>query len=276
MPTAAVLGSPITHSLSPVIHRAAYKACGLKDWRYSAIKCDEAGLPARLDEMRADPEWRGASLTMPLKLAAAELVDELAGVAASVECVNTLVSVDGGVVGHNTDADGILGALAEIGIDRVDGPVVILGSGATARAALAAAAQLRAPRIDLVVRVASRATPTVRVARAFHLRTNVTPWSAAAANITDAALVIATIPRDVSDELAKTKWPKSAALLDVLYDPWPTPLAAAATKAKAPVVGGMAVLAHQGAHAFQLMTGLAAPLEAMRAAGEKALAARGS
>ncbi|MFN2625358.1 MAG: shikimate dehydrogenase, partial [Mycobacteriales bacterium] len=207
MPRAAVLGSPIAHSLSPVVHRAAYKAAGLKDWRYTAVKCDEAALAARLAEMRADGDWAGLSLTMPLKIAAVGLMDEVVGDAAVVEAVNTVVFGRTGLVGHNTDVAGLLGALSEIGVTRVDAPVVILGGGGAARAALAAAAALRAPRIDLVVRVASRATPLTHVARALHLRVGVTPWSAVETTIHDAALVIATTPREVTDPLAKRPWP---------------------------------------------------------------------
>ncbi|MBL7502207.1 shikimate dehydrogenase [Frankia sp. CNm7] len=105
---AAVLGSPIGHSLSPVLHRAAYQALGLSDWTYTAINTDEAALPSLLTWLRSEPSWAGLSLTMPLKTAAVGLVDRLDDTAALVGAVNTVVvEPDGTLAGHNTDIAGI-------------------------------------------------------------------------------------------------------------------------------------------------------------------------
>src|SRR5262249_33363122 len=134
MPRAAVLGSPIGHSLSPVLHLAAYDALGL-DWRYQAVDCDEHRLRPFLAAL--DGEWVGLSLTMPLKRLALELADEVSPLAAMVGAANTLLHRDGSWFAENTDVGGIVDALREAGVERPR-TAVILGAGGTAQAALAA------------------------------------------------------------------------------------------------------------------------------------------
>src|SRR5215467_10248193 len=135
---AAVLGSPIAHSLSPVLHRAAYWELGLDDWSYQAIDCDEAGLPALLDG--CGPDWAGLSLTMPLKRAVLPLLDRTEPPVTEVGAANTVVFAAEQRLGYNTDVLGIVRALAchGIGAGASPGQAAILGSGATAGAALAA------------------------------------------------------------------------------------------------------------------------------------------
>jgi len=111
---AAVLGSPIAHSLSPALHRAAYTALGLTDWSYQAIECDQAALPALL--AGCGPDWAGLSLTMPLKRAVLPLLDRTDPVAADVGAANTVVFGDGGRHGYNTDVPGMIAALAGAGL----------------------------------------------------------------------------------------------------------------------------------------------------------------
>ena len=131
-----MLGSPISHSLSPVLHRAAYAELGLTWWRYEAIECDEAGLPALLDS--CGPDWAGLSLTMPLKRVALTVADEVSPLAQAVGAANTLVfSPDGGRRADNIDVAGMVSALREAGLTRVE-QAVILGAGGTAQSALAA------------------------------------------------------------------------------------------------------------------------------------------
>jgi len=124
---AAVLGRPIAHSLSPALHRAAYAALGL-DWSYDAVDCGPDELAALLDGL--GPEWRGLSLTMPLKAAVLPLLDDVAPLAAAVAAANTVVLRDGRRSGHNTDVHGIVAALAEVGVTSVS-RAVVLGGGAT-------------------------------------------------------------------------------------------------------------------------------------------------
>ena len=108
---AAVLGSPIAHSLSPVLHRAGYQALGLDGWSYQAIECDEARLPALISG--CGPDWAGLSLTMPLKRAVLPLLDEAEPLVAEVGAANTVIFDAGRRSGHNTDVPGMIAALAE-------------------------------------------------------------------------------------------------------------------------------------------------------------------
>ena len=230
----AVLGQPVGHSLSPAIWRAAFAATGL-DWTYDAIECDEAGLPSWLRSAASDPAWRVVSLTMPLKHAAWLAVDECR---APVEAVNTVLFEAGRTVGHNTEVHGVLGAVAEL--DVVPKRVAVLGGGGTAKAVVAACATWEAEHV-----LVTRET-----------------WGSAYAEMARADLVVNTTPAGAADGL---EW-AGGALLDVLYAPWPTPLALAAAAAGAPVAGGLSVLIHQAAEAFHIATGLTAPLPAMRGA----------
>ena len=124
---AAVLGSPIEHSLSPVLHTAAYAALGLAAWTYTAIECDEAGLPALLASR--DRQWAGLSLTMPLKRAVLPLLDTAEPLVADVGCANTVIFAAGARQGHNTDVPGMVNALTAAGVSG-SGPVLLLGAEA--------------------------------------------------------------------------------------------------------------------------------------------------
>ena len=117
---AAVLGAPIAHSLSPVLHRAAYQALGLTGWSYEAIECDAARLPAVLDG--CGPQWAGLSLTMPLKRAVLPLLDETDPLAREVGAANTVVFTGGRRHGHNPDVPGMIAALAGAGLAPAAGP----------------------------------------------------------------------------------------------------------------------------------------------------------
>lgn len=300
---AGVLGSPIAHSLSPVLHRAAYAALGL-DWAYDVVECDAAALPAVLAAFAAAPPpgVAGVSLTMPLKSAAWRLVAELAPSARAVGAVNTVLfgaaagggpaaggsgEVPGGcgevpagggqvpgTVGHNTDVTGLVAAVREAGFDRAPAPVVLLGGGGAARAGLGALARLGAGEAAVVVRDPARAEPLAELGRRLGLRVRVAGWASARREVAAAALVVATTPPGATDGLAAGGWPGGGALVDVCYAPWPTALGRAAAAAGVPVVGGLAMLVGQAAEAVELMTGRPAPVAAMRAAGEAALAAR--
>jgi shikimate dehydrogenase len=249
-----VLGRPIAHSLSPRLHRAAYAALGL-DWTYDAVEVGEAELPAFLDGL--DDTWAGLSLTMPLKQAVLPLLDEVSDLARDVAAANTVVLRDGRRTGSNTDVHGMVAALREAGVTTVERPVV-LGGGATARSAVAALAALGARRPVLVVRAEPR--ETLAAAGRLGVRPTVTAYDPAVLEECD--LLISTLPAGAADALAPHVRDVPA-LLDVVYDPWPTPLAAAC---RGTVVSGVAMLLHQAAAQVELMTGRPAPLEAMRRA----------
>lgn len=269
---AAVLGSPIAHSLSPVLHRAAYEELGLTDWSYDRFEIDEAALPGFLAEL--GPEWAGLSLTMPLKRAVIPLLDEISETAASVEAVNTLVvTEDGRRVGDNTDIPGMVAALRERGIEQVDS-AAILGAGATASSALAALARICTGEVVAYVRSESRAAEMRQWGERLDVEVRTADW-AEADRALRAPLVIATTPAGTTDALTASVPERPATLFDVLYDPWPTALAARWSMFGGAVVSGLDLLVHQAVLQVEQMTGRApAPVEAMRKAGERALAAR--
>ncbi|MFF9626104.1 shikimate dehydrogenase [Streptomyces griseosporeus] len=269
---AAVLGKPIAHSLSPVLHRAAYAELGLEGWTYDRFEVDEAALPAFVDGL--GPEWAGLSLTMPLKRAVLPLLDEISDTARSVEAVNTLVlTEDGRRVGDNTDIPGMVAALREHGIEQVDSAAV-LGAGATASSALAALARVCAGEITVYVRSEARAAEMRAWGERLEVEVRTADW-ADAAEALRAPLVVATTPAGTTDALAAAVPERPAALFDVLYDPWPTALAARWSVFGGAVVSGLDLLVHQAVLQVEQMTGRSpAPLEAMRRAGEKALADR--
>jgi shikimate dehydrogenase len=267
---AAVLGSPIRHSLSPVLHRAAYAALGL-DWEYDAVECDADGLLATLE--RLAPTHVGVSLTMPLKQAVLPLlahVDELAG---AVGAVNTVLLEPGGWRGSNTDVPGLVAALQRAGL-AATGPVVVLGGGATAASAVASLASLGHDEPLVVVRDPDRAAGLLAAAARIGAWPRVHRWAEWDGVVE--GLVVSTVPAGAADPLAATvAWLPGSALFDVVYAPWPTPLAQAAAAAGAAVVGGLELLVEQAALQVEAMTGQPAPVEAMRTAGERALSAGG-
>ncbi|MFI8964423.1 shikimate dehydrogenase [Streptomyces sp. NPDC053493] len=269
---AAVLGSPIAHSLSPVLHRAAYRELGLDDWSYDRFEIDEAALPGFVSEL--DASWAGLSLTMPLKRAIIPLLDEVTDTAASVEAVNTVVLTgDGRRVGDNTDIPGMVAALRERGVEKVDSAAV-LGAGATASSALAALARICSGPVTAYVRSEARAEEMRGWGERLGVDVRTAGWEAAAEAFA-APLVIATTPAGTTDALAAAVPDAPGTLFDVLYDPWPTRLAAAWSARGGKVVGGLDLLVHQAVLQVEQMTGRApGPLAAMRAAGEAALAAR--
>ncbi|MEU7699410.1 shikimate dehydrogenase [Streptomyces sp. NPDC039028] len=269
---AAVLGSPIAHSLSPVLHRAAYAALGLGDWSYDRFEVDEAGLAGFVGEL--DGSWAGLSLTMPLKRAVIPLLDGITDTAASVEAVNTVVlHEDGRRTGDNTDIPGMLAALRERGVEKVESAAV-LGAGATASSALAALARICDGPVTAYVRSEARAEEMRGWGERLGVEVRTAAWDDAR-DAFAAPLVVATTPAGTTNALASAVPDAVGTLFDVLYDPWPTALAAAWSDRGGKVVGGLDLLVHQAVLQVEQMTGVArAPLAAMRAAGERALAAR--
>ncbi|MEU9415711.1 shikimate dehydrogenase [Streptomyces sp. NPDC048272] len=269
---AAVLGSPIEHSLSPVLHRAAYRELGLSDWTYDRFEVDESTLAGFVADL--GPEWAGLSLTMPLKRAIIPLLDGISDTAASVEAVNTVVLTrDGRRLGDNTDIPGIVAALSECGVEKVPAAAV-LGAGATASSALAALSRVCAGEVTAYVRSRERADEMRQWGERLGVDVRTADWSRAAEAL-GAPLVIATTPAGATDELAREVPAGAGTLFDVLYDPWPTALAAAWSGRGGTLLGGLDLLVHQAVLQVEQMTGSArGPLAAMRAAGEEALRAR--
>jgi shikimate dehydrogenase len=281
---AAVLGSPIAHSLSPFLHRAAYAALGLDDWSYSLVECDAGGLAGFIGS--CGPEWAGLSLTMPLKRTVLPMLRHADPVAMATGGANTVVFRADGRHGYNTDARGIVDALAEVGAPAPGGPgpgrVAILGGGATACSALAALGELGAAAADVVVRDPARAGDVTRSAARLGIEVRFRDFASllgppGKSGAAPCDLLISTVPAGVADSYAeyiRGTGAAPAAILDVVYHPWPTALALAAARAGSTVASGFAMLLYQAAAQVELMTGKPAPLEAMRAAGEAELARR--
>jgi shikimate dehydrogenase len=264
---AAVLGSPVAHSRSPVLHRAAYAALGLDGWTYEAVECTAEDLPGFV--AGRDASWAGLSVTMPGKRAALEVATVVSARASLVGAANTLSRRGRGWAADCTDVDGVAGALRAAGVSL--GPAVVLGSGATAGAALGGLAELGAGEVVLVVRDPERAAPTLDVARAFGLGVRAVPWASLAPDdLGPVRAVVNTTPAGSVDE-ARAAFvvgavPGDAVVLDAVYHPWPTPLAAAAARRGLAVATGLDMLLHQAFGQVEQFTGHPAPREAMHAA----------
>lgn len=263
----AVLGDPIAHSLSPVLHRAGYAAVGL-DWEYDATLVrggDLSGFVRSLGE-----EWRGLSVTAPLKREAMVVADVMSERVALVGSANTLLLTGDEVHADNTDLPGAVAAIR----DRHDGTfenALILGAGATAASTGLALAELGANRIAIAARTASRAADTVAAIARHPRRPQVRVVDLATVELEDADVLVSTVPVVAQTPGLVARVRDVEVLFDVVYDPWPTPLAQAAPRK---LVSGLDLLVHQAALQFTAFTGVAAPLAAMRAAGEAALAER--
>jgi shikimate dehydrogenase len=273
---AAVLGSPIAHSLSPVLHTAAYRALGLADWSYQAIECDEDRLPDLLATLGSD--WAGLSLTMPLKRAVLPLLDHTEPLAATVGAANTVILKDRQRLGYNTDVGGLAAAMRTAGVTP-EGNVVVLGAGATACSALAAVGETGTSDVTVAVRARQRAEPLLAVAARLGVTVRLADLGADELTRRRWDVLISTIPGIAAAgvaELVTTGELAARALVDVGYDPWPTPLAVAATRAGLMVISGYELLVHQAAGQVELMTGHEAPVEVMRGAGLAELQRRGN
>jgi shikimate dehydrogenase len=271
---AAVLGSPIKHSLSPVLHGAAYRALGLRSWHYDMIECDEPGLLPLIAGM--GPEWAGLSLTMPLKRVALAVADDVSPLARAVGAANTLVFPPGGPAAgrraDNTDVAGLVAALREAGLSQAK-QAVILGAGGAAQSALAAVRELGHQSPVVLVRNPARTGELRSAAERLGMRPAIS-GRLFGEPLPDADLVISTLPGGAADPLSSTRWNPETTVLDVVYAPWPTPFAGSALAAGCRVVSGLTVLLHQAAAQVELMTGHPGPVEAMRTALAAAVAAR--
>jgi shikimate dehydrogenase len=221
-----------------------------------------------------DPPYAGLSLTMPLKAAVMPLLDEVAPSARRVGVANTVVFADAGVFGHNTDVDGVLRCLDEAGVRGAPESLAVLGGGGTARAVLAAVAMRGGVVARVLLRDPARGAGLAGLGEALGVDVEVLPLADAPRLLDAADVVVNTTPAGAADHLAASPWPRGVPLIDVLYAPWPTPLAAAAERAGAVVVGGLTMLVGQAALQVELHTGRPAPYDVMLAAGRTALADR--
>lgn len=273
---AAVLGHPISHSLSPVLHNAAYAALGLDGWTYDAIDTTIPQLPDVLAEL--DESWAGLSLTMPLKFAVLPLVDALSDTVVATGVANTVV-VDNDtdpaglarLVAHNTDVAGIVAAIREV---LRHGPVesaAVLGNGATAASTLAALQRLGCNDVVVYARTQDDPAPLQAAADRLGVRIEARSLDIAASELAGYDVVVSTMPAHAGDPIAAALTEAGGVLLDVIYDPNPTDLIATWSALGGAIVTGERMLLHQAAKQVELMTGHPAPLPAMDAALQAAL-----
>jgi shikimate dehydrogenase len=266
----AVLGSPIAHSLSPALHSAAYAHLDL-DWTYDALEVDSDGLEEFIASL--DATWRGLSLTMPLKRRVVPLVDSLDYWAQLSGVANTVVLTERRRLGSNTDAPGAVAAVRE----RVQGPVrsaVVIGGGATATSVLLALVELGCTSAQMLVRDRGRAEETVAAAGTHPRAPEISVSTIAGASAIEADIVVSTVPTAAQTPELLAACAAASAVFEVVYDPWPTPLARAALDSGRPLVSGLDLLAHQAVLQVELMTGQSVPVELLRQAGRAELARR--
>jgi shikimate dehydrogenase len=256
---AAVVGKPVAHSLSPVLHGAAYEALGLP-WTYTRLEASESELPALVAGL--DESWVGLSVTMPGKGAALRLATTATDRARAVGAANTLVRHAEGWAADCTDVEGVAGALRAAGFAGGTSGV-LLGAGGTARAALAGLAELGVASVTVVVRDPARAEAARVCAAAVGVKLEVVAWASAdfPALVAVSSVLVNTAPPDAVSPEALGGTPF---LLDVIYHPWPTPLATAVASRGGHVATGLDMLLHQAFGQVQQFTGESAPRQAMR------------
>ncbi|MDO4411979.1 shikimate dehydrogenase [Cutibacterium sp.] len=262
----AVIGHPVAHSLSPAIHRAAYRALGL-NWSYDAIDVEPGGLRAFVDGL--DDSWRGLSVTMPHKVDLIELgeIDETVEL---LGAANTWVRKDGRTIIRNTDVTGAKAALESRGVTEL-GTVVMLGAGATARSGLAAAVQLGADEAIIMSRSHDRSTEILDLAERLGVRVAWVPFESEPPRCD---LIVSTVPPGSVLDRAEDLAARARAVFDVIYDPWPTPLTVAGKDAGLTVIDGLDLLAAQAVDQVRLMTGHDVPMEVLRSTAQNGLAER--
>jgi shikimate dehydrogenase len=266
----AVLGSPIAHSLSPVLHGAAYAELGLTGWAYGRAEVRVGGLAAFVAGL--DGSWRGLSLTMPLKVEVLELagVGSVSDAARLTGAGNTLLLDGPARAVHNTDVGGLVAAVRRV-LPGAVRTVTIVGSGATARSSVASAAELGATRVQVLARDPDKAEALRPLAEAVGLALSVVPWDSTPPT---ADLLVSTVTAGALDGRVEALAACADVLFDVVYDPWPTALAAAAGRGGVRVLDGLDLLVGQAVLQVELMTGRRPTPAVLRAAGEAALAER--
>ncbi|MGH1978898.1 shikimate dehydrogenase [Rothia sp. L_38] len=260
-PKAFVLGHPIKHSKSPLLHRAAYRALGV-DMDYERLDTREDQLADVFALHTPEHGTRGFSVTMPLKSAVKEHLDYLTPFAQAVGVVNTVYwrhDVDGRLAswGDNTDVSGIVNALRQAGLVGNPQRAAIIGGGGTATAALAALSAMGAEGVRVFVRDASRAQGVADAATRLGLNLDFSPIDSFARSYAEFDVTICTLPAGAADQLLATanRGRSAGYLLDVSYDPWPSVLAGEWESRGGTVTSGLEMLMYQAVDQVKLFTG---------------------
>jgi shikimate dehydrogenase len=273
-----LIGWPVEHSVSPAMHNAAFRALGLP-WRYTLLPTPPSQVGATLADLRAQG-YRGINVTVPHKQAVMSHLDEVAAAASAIGAVNTIVVQDDRLLGHNTDADGFLAALREAGFEPGGRRALVLGAGGSARAVVYALAQAGCAVVihnRTVKRAAELACDMQRLSDRAPITWLPSAGTLAGLELADFDLLVNTTPVGMWPQADTSPWPETLPLpahwtvYDLVYNPQETRLLARARAAGATAVGGLGMLMHQGALAFELWTGQSPPIDAMRKAAQKAL-----
>lgn len=268
----ALLGYPLSHSLSPAMHNAALAEVGLSDWRYEAMPVEPGRLAKAVAIIRGE-DYAGANVTVPHKEAIIPFLDGLTPVVEAIGAVNTLVKQNGRLIGHNTDAAGLLADLYEHDVHISHRPVMILGAGGAARAAVAACAGVGA-QVRVVARRREQAQSLLLQFSNPQSPIELYDWTSLGfiQASDDCALILNATPlgmmpnADASPWLDGTPFPPGAFVYDLVYNPSETRLIQQARAAGLRAATGLGMLVEQGALAFELWTGKPAPRDVMRQA----------
>lgn len=279
MTWAAVIGSPIEHSLSPVIHRAAWAQLGIDGWEYHRLEQDTDSLPGFIAGLGAD--CAGLSVTMPCKQAVMPLLDVIDPLASAVGAVNTVVPSSGVLAGFNTDVTGIASAVrraCSMAGCSTPSSALVLGARATASSALAALGELGITSSTVAARRFGGPGSVVAAASRLGVTIEQVLWSDAEAvdrAASSADLIISTLPASAADPLAeRLRVREGQILLDVVYSPRDTALRRAFESAGGVVAEGTDMLVFQAGAQVQLMTGRSPDTGVMREALEEELEGR--
>jgi len=266
-----LLGFPLSHSLSPAMHNAALREVGLNDWRYDLLPIELALLSEAVEMIRGD-DCAGANVTVPYKEKIIPMLDGITPVAEAVGAVNTIVKRDGKIIGHNTDAAGLLADLHTNGVKIQDRTVLVLGAGGSARAAVAACAGM-GTKIKIIARRRDQAESLIS-----NLQLPITAYDLTVNDLKrashDCDLILNCTPLGMSPNINSSPWfdsvpfPKDAFVYDLVYNPRETKLVMQARAQGLRAATGLGMLIEQGALAFELWTGRNTPRDVMREAVE--------
>ena len=263
-----IIGWPVEHSLSPVMHNAAFRSMGL-DWVYLLWPVPEESLGPAVAGLRALGA-AGANVTMPHKESVIPHLDDISGDARRAGAVNTIQRVGSRLIGHNTDVDGFRHLLSDdAGYDPAGKKALVLGAGGAARAAALALGDMGAGEVVVAGRSDERASDVASLGSGRPVS-----WNDAARIATASDLVVNATPLGMADEnpLPGVDWGPDQCVVDLVYSPPVTPLTAAARAAGADAWGGLGMLVHQAASSFRIWTGQAPSTEVMSAAAVRAIA----
>ncbi len=278
MSRVGLLGYPLSHSVSPAMHNAAFTTLDLPG-RYELLETTAEELPAMVARLRQD-EWMGANVTIPHKARVIELLDEIDSSAAGIGAVNTIVRDNDRLIGYNTDVTGFQVDLRSHGVELDGDPVILLGSGGAARAVTAALIPGGA-RISYITPLVDEAGQLIEdLVKPSGAQAQILPWEDDSFSGAVCRLVVNATPVGMSPNAEACPWPdeiplpKGAFVYDLVYNPAETMLMKRACAEGLGTGSGLGMLVEQGALAFELWTGVTPSREIMTSAAQKALEGR--